>query len=82
MKPISPGAIYANPTVLKLAASIRYLAQYGDAAAKGLEMKQVSKMKGLLEDYSQGLPQPKNNTTHSTARSRYHLNRKHGLTWV
>ena len=62
-KLISPRTIYTNPTVLKLAASIQYLAEHGDTAAEGLEIERIGKMEGMLEKYSQGLPQPRNNTT-------------------
>lgn len=62
-KLISARTIYTNPTVLKLAASIQYLAEHGDAAAEGLETERISKMEGLFEKYSQGLPQARSNTT-------------------
>ena len=62
-KLISPRTVYSNPTILKLAASIQYMAEHGDTAAEGLEVERVKKMEGLLETYSQGLPQPRNRTT-------------------
>ena len=64
-KLISPRTVYTNPTVLKLAASIRYLAEHGDAAAEGLEIERISKMENLFGKYSGALPQPTNHTNPS-----------------
>ena len=47
-KLISPRIIYTNPTVLKLAAAIQYLAEHGDAAVGRFENERISKMEGLL----------------------------------
>ena len=62
-KLISPRTIYTNPTVLKLAASIHFLAEHGDAAAEELEIERISKMEALLEKYSKSLPQQRKNAT-------------------
>ena len=62
-KLISSRTIYANLTVLELAASIHILTEHGDAAAETLKFERISKMEELPETYSQGLPQLKTNTT-------------------
>ena len=62
-KLISPRTIYANPTVIKLAAAVQHLADHGDVASEGSEMERIGKMEGLLAKYSQNLPQPKVSTT-------------------
>ena len=62
-KIISPRTIYTNSTVLKLVASIRFLADHGDAAAEELEIERIGKMEALLEKYSKSLPQQRKNAT-------------------
>lgn len=60
---ISPRTVYSNPTVIKLATAIKYLADHGEAASESLEKDRIGKMEGMLAKYSHGLPQSKNDTT-------------------
>ncbi len=57
---VSPRIIYSNPTVLKLATAVDYLAEHGEAASKGLEKERIGKMERMLAKYSQDLPQANN----------------------
>lgn len=60
---LSPRTVYSNPTVLKLATAIKYLADHGEVGSKGLEKERIGKMQEMLAKYSQDLPQPKIDNT-------------------
>ena len=56
---ISPRTVYSNPNVSRLAIAVQDLANHGEATSERLEQERVRKMEGMLDKYSEGLPEPR-----------------------
>lgn len=60
---ISSRTIYSNPNVSKLAITVKFLADHGEATSGGLEQERIGRMEEMLAKYSHSLPKPKDDNT-------------------